>query len=1222
MKNSDTFAKLEALLQQRVVFLDGAMGTMIQKHPLTESDFRGTQFTNHSHELRGNNDLLSITQPHIIRDIHKAYFMAGSDIVETNTFSATSIAQADYKLEHIVYELNYESVLRAREARDLVLEFDPNRTLFIAGAIGPTNRTASISPDVTNPGYRAVTFDELVATYYDQAKALIEGGVDILLPETTFDTLNLKAAIFAIEKLFTENQQRIPVMLSATITDQSGRTLSGQTIDAFWISVAHARPISVGINCALGADLMKPYIEELSRVADCYISCYPNAGLPNPLSDTGYDELPEDTSKALRSFGLEGLVNIVGGCCGTTPEHIKAIVDTFKDLPPRTKITKIAGSHFSGLERLSIVPQDDSQTPFIMVGERTNVTGSPKFKKLIEDNNLEAALAIARHQVESGSQIIDINFDEGLLDSEKCMTEFLNLVASEPDIARVPIMIDSSKWSVLEAGLKCVQGKPVVNSISLKEGEEIFKKQAELLRRYGAGIVVMAFDENGQAASKEDKVAICQRAYSILVNQVGIDPSDIIFDCNILTVGTGIEEHNPYAVNFIEAVREIKRTCPGALTSGGLSNISFSFRGNNPVREAMHSAFLYHAIKAGLDMAIVNSGMLEVYEEINPTLLKLVEDVLLNRDPDATDRLIEFAETLKGHKKKREKEEEEWRNGSIEERLSHSLVKGIDTYIDADTEEALQKYKIPLQVIEGPLMGGMKIVGELFGSGKMFLPQVVKSARVMKKAVNFLEPFMNMNQESGSSQGTFVIATVKGDVHDIGKNIVGVVLACNGYKVIDLGVMVSCAEIMRVAEENKAELVGMSGLITPSLDEMVRNVQDMEKAGWTRPILVGGATTSKAHTAIKIAPHYSGPVVQVSDASLVVEVCSHLLSKDRQDDYIAELKKNQELIIKEFAAAKSETNRSTLTEARKNKFVYKLEQAQVPTPKWCGIREFNDITLEKIVPYFDWSPFFWAWELRGKFPDILSSKKYGTEATKLYLEGKLLLDTIIKQKSFSLKAVAGFWRAQSIGDDVILYDDNQQPLATLCFLRQQRQKDGTPNYCLADYIAPADSNITDYLGLFAVSVTNVEHFALSLNDDYQEILAKVIGDRFAEGLAEYLHHQIRIDWGISDPNESIENMLIEKYQGIRPAPGYPACPDHTEKTKIWQLLEVKERTGSYLTENFAIYPPSAVCGYYFGHPESKYFNVGKVGNDQLEDYIKRTNLDRSEIERSLGLLLE
>lgn len=1221
MKNSPIFAELEALLTRRVLFLDGAMGTMIQQHPLTEEDFRGSRFKDHAHEVRGNNDLLSITQPHIIRDIHVAYFTAGSDIVETNTFSATSIAQADYQLQSIAYELNYESALRAIEARDIVQKNQPNRKMFVAGAMGPTNKTASISPDVTNPGYRGVTFDELVDAYFEQARGLLDGGVDILLPETTFDTLNLKAAIFAIEKLFEERNERIPVMLSATITDQSGRTLSGQTIDAFWVSVRHAKPLSVGINCALGADLMKPYIRDLAAIADCYISCYPNAGLPNPLSDTGYDELPHHTSAALKTFGLDGLVNIVGGCCGTTPGHIAAIVETFRNIEPRKKIEKIKGSHFSGLERLSIVTDETGSAPFIMVGERTNVTGSPKFKQLIEEKKLDAALTIARQQVESGSQIIDINFDEGLLDSEECMTNFLNLIAAEPDMAKVPIMVDSSKWSVLEAGLKCIQGKPIVNSISLKEGEESFISQAKLLNRYGAAMVVMAFDEKGQAATKEDKVAICQRAYSILVNKVGIDPTDIIFDPNILTVGTGIEEHNAYAVNFIEAVAEIKRTCPGALTSGGLSNISFSFRGNNPVREAMHAAFLYHAKKAGLDMAIVNSGMLEVYEEVEPKLLELVEDVLLNRNPDATDRLIDYADGLKNQKKKRDKDSEEWRAATVEERISHSLVKGIDAYIEADTAEALEKYKIPLQVIEGPLMDGMKIVGELFGSGKMFLPQVVKSARVMKKAVAYLEPFMESTKEQGGSQGTFVIATVKGDVHDIGKNIVGVVLGCNGYKVIDLGVMVSCAAIMKAAEEHNADIVGMSGLITPSLDEMVRNVQEMQKAGWTRPILVGGATTSKAHTAIKIAPHYEGPIVQVGDASLVVEVCSTLLSPERSEEYIEQLKATQQTILEDFTSAKADVVRSSLSEARQNRFIYPVDGPPPPTPSWLGVRDFNSIPLDIIVPYFDWSPFFWAWELRGKFPDILSSKKYGEEAKKLYEDGKDLLHRIIELHGFRLKGAVGFWRAESDGDDVRLFDEKGALVENLCFLRQQRHKDGSPNFCLADFIAPKESNLNDYLGLFAVSVEGVDEFAASLKDDYLEILAKVIGDRFAEGLAEYIHHMVRIEWGIGCSSELPQDMIAEDYQGIRPAPGYPACPDHTEKAKIWKLLDAERRTGSYLTENFAMHPASSVSGYYFSHPQSKYFSVGKIAQDQLVDYSVRKKMSIEELERWLSPLL-
>lgn len=1219
MKLSSQYRALEQLLQERIVFLDGAMGTMIQKHNLTEADFRGERFKDHKHDLQGNNDLLSITRPDIIRDIHIAYYKAGSDIVETNTFSATSIAQADYHLEHTVKELNIASARVAREAAAQILKEDPDRKLFVAGAIGPTNRTASLSPDVSNPGYRAITFDQLVEAYYEQIEALVEGGVDILLPETTFDTLNLKAAIFAIELFFEKSQERLPVMLSATITDQSGRTLSGQTIDAFWHSVKHAKPISVGVNCALGAEAMRPYIQELARIAACYVSCYPNAGLPNPLSETGYDEEPHDTSSALTIFGQEHLLNIVGGCCGTTPEHIAAIVATFKHQKPRVIPEVPQASYFSGLETYSI--NQNSSMPFTMVGERTNVTGSPQFRKLIHERNYEAALAVARQQVENGAQIIDINFDEGLLESEKCMTEFLNLVASEPDIARVPIMIDSSKWSVLEAGLKCVQGKSIVNSISLKEGEETFKEQAKLIARYGAAMVVMAFDEQGQAATKEDKVAICHRAYRILVDEVGIDPTDIIFDPNILTVATGIEEHNNYAVNFIEATKEIKKLCPGALVSGGLSNISFSFRGNNQVREAMHSCFLYHAIKAGLDMAIVNAGMLEVYEEIEPELRNNVENVLLNRSDDATDTLIEYAEKFKGKQKKKDREDSEWRSGSLEERLKHALVKGIQSHIEQDTEEALEKYKIPLKVIEGPLMDGMKVVGDLFGEGKMFLPQVVKSARVMKKAVAFLEPYMTSGKEEGSSQGTFVIATVKGDVHDIGKNIVGVVLACNGYKVVDLGVMVSCKDIMDAAQKHNADLVGMSGLITPSLDEMVRNVQEMQKAEWTIPILVGGATTSKAHTAIKIAPHYRGPIVQVGDASLVVEVCSNLLSSTRKDSYVRELNESQKRLREDFEEARSQNTRKSLTRSRENKFPWNVGFEPPKPPLWSGPQVFTDIPLEQVAEFFDWSPFFWTWELRGKYPQILNDRKYGQEATKLFEDGKKLLEEIISERRFRLCAVAGFWPAYAEQDDVVVQNTDNET-ERFCFLRQQRDRDDVPNYCLSDFIAPQSSDYQDYMGAFAVTCHGVEDFARQEDDPYRDILVKALGDRFAEALAEYMHLQARIACGYGRVEGlSNEDMINEKYRGIRPAPGYPACPDHTEKEKIWRLLDVERNIGSKLTENFAMYPASSVSGFYFCHPESKYFSVGKIDRDQVTDYAKRKGMTNQEAETWLGPIL-
>jgi 5-methyltetrahydrofolate--homocysteine methyltransferase len=1100
------------------------------------------------------------------------------------------------------------------------------RKCFVAGALGPTNKTASMSPDVNNPAFRAIRFGELVDAYYEQIHGLVEGGVDILLPETAFDTLNLKAAIFAIEKFFDEYSLRLPVMLSVTITDASGRTLSGQTVEAFWHSVMHAKPLSVGINCALGAKEMRPHIEELSKIADCYISCYPNAGLPNPLSETGYDQTPADTSTYLEEFARSGFVNIVGGCCGTTPEHISAIVRKLEGIPPRRIPRVPVATRLSGLEPLKI---QGHTAPFIMIGERTNVTGSPQFARLIKANDFEGAVSIARQQVENGANVIDVNFDEALLDGEACMTRFLNLIASEPDIARVPIMIDSSRWPVIEAGLRCAQGKCVVNSISLKEGEEKFIEQARLVMRYGAAVVVMAFDEEGQAATKPDKVRICKRAYKLLTEEGGMDPTDIIFDANVLTVATGIEEHNNYAVDFIEAITEIKSTCPGVRTSGGVSNISFSFRGNNVVREAMHSAFLYHAIKAGLDMGIVNAGMLAVYEDIDRELLELVEDVLLNRRPDATEHLVAYAKKVKGTEKTKTKDENQWRNGTVEERLKYALVNGITDYIEDDTEEARQKYQKPLDVIEGPLMDGMKVVGDLFGAGKMFLPQVVKSARVMKKAVAYLQPFMEVEKAKArgtGGRGKFVIATVKGDVHDIGKNIVSVVLSCNNYEVIDLGVMVPCEKILNTAKESGASIIGLSGLITPSLDEMAYNASEMERQGFKIPLLIGGATTSKAHTAIKIAPQYGGIVEHVQDASLVVGVCNELLNPERSGVYKEKLHQHQEEQRQLYAMGKRQKVFIPIEEARSKGFKTDWKRVRIDSPQKLGLHIFNHIPLDEVVPFIDWSPFFWAWDLKGVYPRIFEHEKYGKQARDLFRDAERLLGEIVKETRFRARAVIAFWAANSVEDDVEVYKDEsrKEPLGALHFLRQQRDKQAEDGvyYCLSDFVAPKDSGRRDYVGGFAVTAGyEVEEFAENFkakNDDYSSIIVKALGDRFAEALAEMMHKRARIIWGYGrDENLSSEDLIKEKYRGIRPAPGYPACPDHTEKSILWGLLDAGAHTGISLTENFAMNPPSSVSGFYFSHPESKYFQVGQIDRDQVEDYARRKNMPIEEVEKWL-----
>ncbi|HYG77923.1 MAG TPA: methionine synthase [Planctomycetota bacterium] len=1219
--------KLVDLLKQRIVIIDGAMGTMVQRYKLQEKDYRGERFASHPIDLKNNNEALNFVRPDVIEEIHRQYFDAGADIIETNTFNATSIAMADFKMEHLVRELNFAAVNIAKKAVNWAQQKDPSRPRFIAGAIGPTTRSASVVVKVDEPAYRGVTFDELVTAYYEQAQALMEAGADLLLCETTFDTLNLKAALFAIQKLFDDTQRALPVMASLTITDMKGGNLTGQNLEAMWNSISHAPLLSVGLNCALGPDLMRPFIEELSGIADIYVSAYPNAGLPNPLSDTGFDLKPNDMGPMLREWAQNGWLNIVGGCCGTTPAHIRAIADAVKDLPPRVPPKLEPYARYCGTQALTIRPE----TNFINVGERTNVTGSPKFAKLVKEGKYEEALSVAAQQVESGANIIDINFDEGLLDSEKAMTHFLNLIQAEPNINTVPIMIDSSKWSVLEAGLKCLPGKGIVNSISLKEGEAKFKEQARLIRRYGAGVVVMAFDEKGQADTIERKVEICTRAYNILTKEVGFPPQDIIFDPNILTVATGIEEHNNYAVNFIEATRIIKKTLPGCKVSGGVSNISFSFRGNNVVREAMHSAFLYHAVKAGMDMGIVNAGMLAVYEEIPKDLLELVEDVLLNRRPDATERLLAFAETVKQTKDKVAIKDEAWRNGTVEERLSHALVKGIVDYIEKDVEEARQKYAKPLQVIEGPLMAGMNVVGDLFGSGKMFLPQVVKSARVMKKAVAVLMPYMEAEKKASGNtqaQGKIVMATVKGDVHDIGKNIVGVVLGCNNYDVIDLGVMCSCDKILHTAREQKADIIGLSGLITPSLDEMAHVAKEMDREGFDIPLLIGGATTSRAHTAIKIAPGYKHEVVHVLDASRAVGVVGSLLSRENRPEFSRAMRLEQAQLRKEFEAKKDQRLLVPLEAARKRKPAIDWSKADIPTPSFTGLRVIDSVPLGDIVPYIDWSPFFSTWELSGKYPDIFEKEGVGEKARELFEDAQKLLKKIVSERLFTARAVYGFFPANSVGDDIEVYTDESRSkvLTTFRMLRQQAEKPEKAAdrnlYSLADFIAPKHSGRKDYLGAFAVTAGHgvdelVARYQKAL-DDYNKINTQALADRLAEALAEMMHKKAREAWGFgASENLSHEELIREKYRGIRPAHGYPACPDHTEKRTLFSLLNAEKNAGLQLTESCAMLPASSVSGLYFAHPDSHYFALGKIDRDQLQDYAARKGLPLAEMERWL-----
>ncbi|HEX3502291.1 MAG TPA: methionine synthase [Xanthobacteraceae bacterium] len=1225
---SQAESTLLRLAAERILVLDGAMGTMIQALRLDEEAFRGARFDAWNREVRGNNDLLNLTQPDAIRSIHLAYFRAGADIVSTNTFSSTRIAQADYGMADIAYELNLDGARLVREAARLAQEED-GRERIVAGAIGPTNRTASISPDVSNPGFRAITFDQLREAYGEQVRGLIDGGVDVLLIETIFDTLNAKAAIFAIADELAARGIDVPVMVSGTITDRSGRFLSGQTPEAFWNSVAHAAPISVGLNCALGAKEMRAHIAEIGRVADTLICAYPNAGLPNEFGH--YDEGPETMATQLGEFAASGLVNIIGGCCGTTPDHIRAIARAVAGKTPR-KIPEIAPRlRLSGLEPFTLT----SNIPFVNVGERTNVTGSARFRKLITSGDYPSALAVARDQVENGAQIIDVNMDEGLLDSENAMTTFLNLVAAEPDIARVPVMIDSSKFSVIEAGLKCVQGKPVVNSISLKEGEEAFIHHAEIVRRYGAAVVVMAFDEKGQADTLERKQTISKRAYDILVNRVGFPPQDIIFDPNIFAVATGMEEHNGYGVAFIEAARWIRENLPHAHVSGGVSNLSFSFRGNEAVREAMHAVFLYHAIKAGMDMGIVNAGQIAVYDDLDPELREACEDVVLNRRPDAAERLLALAERHRGHGKEKKEADLSWREWPVEKRLSHALVHGITDFIEKDVEEARLKAPRPLAVIEGPLMDGMNVVGDLFGSGRMFLPQVVKSARVMKQAVSYLMPYMEQQRdgrEHASTNGKIVLATVKGDVHDIGKNIVGVVLQCNNYDVIDLGVMVPAEKIMRAAIEEQADIVGLSGLITPSLDEMCHVASEFERQGFEIPLLIGGATTSRVHTAVKIHPNYRrGQTVYVNDASRAVGVVASLLSRDARERTIGDVRAEYARIAAAHARGEENKQRLSLAAARANALKLDWSGSYVPTvPQLIGTRTLSDVSIAELVDYVDWSPFFATWELTGKYPAILQDATVGEAARSLFADAQAMLKQMIAEKWVRASAVIGFWPANSDGDDILVFGDETRakPVATLHTLRQQlARREGRANVALADFIAPKKSGLRDYIGAFAVTAGIGEEIVVNrfkhANDDYSAIMAKALADRLAEALAERMHQRARREFWAYAADENLRNdqLITEQYRGIRPAPGYPAQPDHTEKGTLFNLLDGERAIGVKLTESFAMWPGASVCGLYFSHPESYYFGVGKIERDQVEDYARRKGETFAAMEKWLSPVL-
>lgn len=1216
--------KLRKILGERIIVLDGAMGTMIQDYRLKEADFRGEEFKDHPSDVQGNNDLLNISRPDIIQEIHYKYLEAGADIVETNTFNANRASQSDYSMEHLVHRINVQGARAARKAVDTYMENHPGTLRFVAGALGPTSRTASLSPDVNKPEFRAIDYDGLYSVYKEQAAALQEGGVDVFLLETVFDTLNAKAAIHAILDLKEETDVEIPLIISGTITDNSGRTLSGQTVEAFWISIAHARPLAVGLNCALGAKEMRPHLQELASISDTFISAYPNAGLPNEMGE--YDQDPEEMRAYIRDFAESNFVNIVGGCCGTTPDHIRAIADAVKDLQPRQPQAQEPYSRYSGLEALVVRPESN----FINIGERTNVTGSKRFERLIKQQKYEEALEVARQQVEGGAQIIDVNMDEGLLNSEEEMRNFLNMVMSEPDIARLPIMVDSSKFSVIEAGLKCVQGKCIVNSISLKEGEAQFFQQARKVRKYGAAAVVMAFDEDGQAETAERRVEICSRAYRILVDQIGFPPQDIIFDPNIFAIATGLEEHNNYAVEFIKAVKELKELFPLCKISGGVSNLSFSFRGNNPVREAMHASFLYHAVRAGMDMGIVNAGMMEVYADIPEHLLTLIEDVLFNRHPDATQQLVDYAEKVQSKGKKVERDLT-WRDNSIEKRLEYSMVKGITEFIIEDTEEARLKYNSPLVVIEEPLMNGMSVVGDLFGAGKMFLPQVVKSARVMKMAVNYLTPFLEEEKSDTDREvGKILLATVKGDVHDIGKNIVGVVLACNNYKIIDMGVMVPAEKILAKAIEEKVDAIGLSGLITPSLDEMVHVAKEMARQDFKLPLLIGGATTSKIHTAVKIEPHYDPPVVHVLDASKSVSTVSSLIggNEESRKRFVAGIREEY-AAIRERRKNTGKKRFVTITQARENQLKLNWEDFTPVRPQKLGIQVFRDIDYREIREYIDWTPYFQSWQLKGKFPEIFEDEFVGDEARKVYNDALGMLDRIIEEKWLTANAVIGFFPAQSDGDKVYVYEEDGKTIREeLVFLRQQvKRAKGIPNLSLADFIAPLGSDKMDYIGGFAVTAglgiePHVQKY-IDEQDDYNSIILKAMADRCAEALAEMMHHRVRTcHWGYQ-PDENLDNeqLIREEYQGIRPAPGYPACPDHTEKDKLFRLLDATANTCIELTDSYAMYPAAAVSGWYFAHPESRYFGVGKIDKDQVEDYAAMKGMEVPEMERWLNSLL-
>ena len=1221
LSRPDQFKKA---LEERILILDGAMGTMIQRHRLEEADYRGERFKDWESDLKGNNDLLVITQPGIIREIQCAYLEAGSDILETNTFGANSISMADYHMEHLAYEMNVEGAKLARSAADEFTAKNPAKPRFVAGVLGPTNRTASISPDVNDPAFRNVTFDQLVESYMDAIKGLVDGGVDILLVETIFDTLNAKAALFAIETYFEETGNVLPVMISGTITDASGRTLSGQTTEAFYNSLRHINPISIGLNCALGPDLLRPFLEEMSRVSNVCVNVHPNAGLPNEFGE--YDLSPDGMAAELEDWAKNGFINIIGGCCGTSPAHIKAIADAVTKYPPRKRPDIAVECRLSGLEPTNIGPD----SLFVNVGERTNVTGSARFKRLILEGDYDTALDIARDQVENGAQIVDVNMDEAMLDGVQAMQRFLNLCASEPDISRVPFMIDSSKWEIIEAGLKCVQGKGIVNSISLKEGEEAFIKHAKLVRKYGAAVIVMAFDETGQADTKERKIEICQRSYKILTEQLGFPPEDIIFDPNIFAVATGIEEHNNYGVDFIEATREIKNTLPYAMISGGVSNISFSFRGNNPVREAIHAVFLYHAIKAGMDMGIVNASQLAVYDDLPEELRECVEDVVLNRRDDATERLLDIADKYKGDGTVAAKKDDlEWRQLPVAERLAHALVKGMDGFIVEDTEEARKTFARPIQVIEGPLMDGMNIVGDLFGEGKMFLPQVVKSARVMKKAVAHLLPYIEEEKDENSrAAGKILMATVKGDVHDIGKNIVGVVLQCNNFEVIDIGVMVPGQKILDAAKEHNVDIIGLSGLITPSLEEMAHIAKEMQRQGMNIPLMIGGATTSRAHTAVKIDPHYNASqTVWVKDASRAVGVAQNLISEEYKDSFVQKIKDEYEAVRTQHAARQVGAKKVSIEDARKNKTHIDWQFYDAPEPNDTNLIVFENYPLEELVEYIDWTPFFHSWEMRGSYPKILDDAEKGEEARKLFNDARAMLKEIVHHKWLQAKAVLQIFPANSIDDDTVeIYEDNarENVLTKFHFIRQQQERPaGKPHQSLADFIAPKSSEVEDHIGFFACTagIGIDEHVARfeSHHDDYNAIMLKALADRLAEAFAERLHQRVRNEfWGYTKENFSNEDLIHEKYTGIRPAPGYPACPEHTEKGTIWELLNVKKNTGIELTEHYAMTPTAAVSGMYFSHPDSRYFAVGKIFKDQVEDYAKRKGMSVTEAERWLA----